>query len=181
MEIISNELKKVLDNEKRPLERVLWSGTPIPKQLAKKSLGTMFFGIFVLGFSIFWVHGAYTQSNGESLFPLFGIPFVIVALGVFFSPLTAWLNARKTIYVITDQRAFILEHGKKIKVTNFNLEQIVNIEKSVNIDGSGDLVLLKEHSVDSDGDKKTEDKGFFAIRDVKTAESAIRKLCDSTT
>jgi hypothetical protein len=181
MELINNELKKKINDEKRPNERVLWSGTPIPIQLAKQALGQSFFGIFFFGFAVFWTYGAFHQSNGESIFPLFGIPFLLVGAVLLFSPIIEWIKGYKTVYVVTDQRAFILENRKRIQVTNFDPERISNIEKSLNIDGSGDVILIKEHSTDSDGDKKTERKGFFAVRNVKEVEKAIRQLCERAT
>jgi len=184
MDLMNNlkpELKKLVDNELRSRERVSWAGQPIAKQRAISGFALWLFFIPWTGFSIFWVNGAIEQSKGESAFPLFGIPFLLIGIWMLLTPIREWFKANKTVYVVTNQRAFTIEAIKSIKVTNFNSEHITNIEKKINIDGSGDLILLKENYVDSDGDKQTKEKGFFAVTDVKLVENYIQKMCEGNT
>jgi hypothetical protein len=72
-------------------------------------------GIPVTAFAIFWMALASQQtkqiSGPGSFFPLFGIPFIVVGLGMLSSPLWRGRKALRTVYALTDQRAIIFEGG----------------------------------------------------------------------
>lgn len=109
-----------------PGERILWQGQPdgtvVWKDIAQlQSL----MGVFFTGFAIFWIamagsmtgsmptgSGGYGQPSGPPaifrLFPLFGIPFVLVGLNMLVGRLfvDAW-KRRHTTYTLTDRAAFI--------------------------------------------------------------------------
>ena len=87
-------------------ERILWSGRPAQGLLLVPSDAFLIpFGLFFLGFSIFWIAMA---SNAGGGFFLFGIPFVVVGLfmsvGRFF--VDAWLR-QTMVYAVTDRRILI--------------------------------------------------------------------------
>jgi hypothetical protein len=105
---------EAMQGEIAPGERVLWSGPPVQglrfesEDLPKSSFGLIFFA-----FSVFWVHGASIQSSGAnstsgSLFPLFGVPFVLIGfyllVGHFF-----WraLGRKYSEYAVTNQRVIM--------------------------------------------------------------------------
>ncbi len=102
-----------------PGERILWQGRP--DATADWSLlfhARSLFGLFFAGFAAFWIATAATMlsDTGSSspsllfrlLFPLFGVPFVLVGLGVIFGPLRADLAERRgAFYTLTDRAAFI--------------------------------------------------------------------------
>ncbi len=103
-----------------PGERILWQGRPdgaIDWALLfdVRSL----FGVFFTGFALFWIAMAsgmlWTGGSDAGpplffrlLFPLFGLPFVLVGLGVILAPLRADLAERRGVfYTLTDRAAFI--------------------------------------------------------------------------
>ena len=92
-------------------ERLLWSDSPDPGTMAVGALPVSLFGIPFGGFACFWVWGAWHQvargpnaSGPWLLFPLFGLPLVLVGLGLLTTPFWVWLAAQKTVYAITGVR-----------------------------------------------------------------------------
>jgi uncharacterized membrane protein YdbT with pleckstrin-like domain len=85
-------------------EKVLWSGKPEKKAFVLPVLGFVPFGLFFLGFSIFWMWGAFS-AGAPDFFTVFGLPFVVAGFGITVGPLV-WqlLRYRNTEYVITDKR-----------------------------------------------------------------------------
>ena len=74
------------------------------------------FGIPFTAFAFFWLGlasgiGRAAGPGPPGFFVLFGIPFVIVGLGMLTSPFWMFLKALRTAYAITDRRAFTIERG----------------------------------------------------------------------
>jgi hypothetical protein len=182
--ILPNAVRNRLEMELRSGERIIWTGQPIPERYARASWFLVLFGIFWTGFSVFWVVGAgWMTWNSHApgpfkLFPLFGIPFVAIGIGLLTSPIWMQKKAASTAYVITDQRAFILEQTWRgaTRVQSFASKELQSLERTQHRDGSGDILFFTERWRDSDGDRRTRRTGFFAIRDVKTVEDHLRAL-----
>jgi hypothetical protein len=116
-EHIPPDLKETVQRELKPGERVLWSEKPILTFFTPKNTQLLIFSIVWTSFAVFWTGGAasFTIPNFEDasgpfqlmrvLFPLFGLPFVLIGLAIFTIPFINYRNAVKTIYVITDWRA----------------------------------------------------------------------------
>ena len=88
--------------------------SPSPGAFSVSSLPFVLFGIPFTAFAFFWiaVAGAFRFPGVPGpfgLFALFGIPFVIVGLGLLMSPFWMYLKARRTAYAITDRRALVIE------------------------------------------------------------------------
>ncbi|MFW6117633.1 MAG: PH domain-containing protein [Thermoproteota archaeon] len=85
-------------------EKVLWRGKPVMLPFIVPTLATIPVGLIFLGFAVIWMRGA-TSVGAPRFFPLFGLPFVLIGLGVTVGP-SIWqlMRYRNTEYVITDQR-----------------------------------------------------------------------------
>ncbi len=60
-----------------------------PARMALKMIPMVLFGVLWTGFSVFWMWGASGFGQGDrigSLFALFGLPFVLIGLGMLLSP-----------------------------------------------------------------------------------------------
>jgi len=124
-------------------ENILWSGRPGLSILSSKGIiFIILFGIFWLGFSLFWVITAYLGS-GMLLFPLFGLPFVIIGIFLVFG-LPVYIRSKKknTFYAITDKRIIIItsKRGNKDVQTTF-IKDIKGINKIVKRNGVGTIVF----------------------------------------
>jgi hypothetical protein len=136
----------------------------------------------------------------HDLFPLFGIVFVVVGLGMLCSPLWMIHKARTTAYLVTDRRAIIFQGGWSTHVRSFGPSALGQLERREKGDGSGDIILAKEahyteghytagyysgtpgrggHYVPGSwmpGRWSTKEIGFFGIPQVKHVEQLLREL-----
>jgi hypothetical protein len=135
-------------------ESLYWTGTADPGRSAISALPAAIFGIPFAGFALFWVTQAYHASNimskssnnafvkGFNVFPLFGVPFLLVGLGVLLAPLWAFLKAGNTVYAITNQRVMIITGSSTRAVKSLTPTDILGVDHRERPDGSGDIVLL---------------------------------------
>ena len=185
------EAEQRLQGELRDGEHLLWAGRPRIPFLVWSALPVSIFGLFFGGFALFWIIGAATVTRSvpsevgggfglfSLLFPLFGLPFLLVGLGLILSPWLAKLRLKKTFYGVTDQRAILLEpSGFSGVETRFyplaDLERMVRTQKA---DGSGDLVFEEEtQSYRRKGRSRTRHvrHGFMGIEEVRRVEDLIR-------
>ena len=180
------ELQSIVQNELREGEELRWSGQPLVGRFVLKSLPIVLFGIPWTAFAVFWICGASGfkvpdfSEGGFAFFPLFGIPFVLIGLGMLSAPFWAARKARKTIYAVTNQRAIIFQGGRSVKVESFGRPNLNDISKRVRADGSGDLILERRvsvrHSRQNGSRESVKEIGFFGIERVDHVEDLIGAL-----
>lgn len=123
-------------------ERLLWSGRPNRGIILRVSdWFSLLFGIFWLGFVIFWMWGA-ASSGAPIFFILFGVPFFLV--GLFLVGGRFILDAfqkRKMVYAVTSQRVLILQGVINRSVRSINLRALPEILLSVRSNGSGSILF----------------------------------------
>ena len=178
------ELQRLIDSELQRDERVTWSAQPLPGRLARKAWPIVLFGLPWTAFAVFWVamaaHGIRaTGSSGlfSLVFPLFGVPFVLVGLGMLTSPFWLRRQAGRTAYVLTNQRAIILSRGwfGKISVRSFAPEGLCDLHRNQYADGSGDVIFTQDIRRNNNGNSQIP-VGFLGVDDVKSVEEQIRAL-----
>jgi len=178
---IPPRLQQIVSDELRADERTIWQSQPMAGLYARRSWPIVLFGIPWTAFAVFWVCGAAgfkmpTFSSGPDLFPLFGVPFVLIGLGMLSTPLWMRRAAKRTVYVITDQRAIIIGGAFALEVESFAPERLTDIRRKQRRDGSGDLIFRTEVAHRRDGRTHESHVGFIAIPDVKGVEFLIREL-----
>lgn len=184
-------LRNNIDNEMRSGERITWSDQPVPALFARKAWVMTLFGLPWTAFAIFWILGAsgvlgnIKEGPGpfslvRLIFPLFGVPFVLIGLGMISSPLWMRRAARRTAYLVTNQRALIVSLGWRgsFRVRSFGPEALSSLESSHRTDGSGDLIFAREIRRSNKGPRTTE-IGFIGIQEVRSAEAQLRALIQS--
>ncbi len=182
---LSHELQQRLRAELKPGESVAWVGQPNPGRYMKSGFKLWFFFIPWTAFSLFWMAGAsrfqWPRFDGAwSLFPLFGLPFLLIGIAGLSSPLWLRRKAYSIVYAITDRRAISMEGTRSITVKSYLATDLGSFERVQHQDGSGDLILHSEQYRDSDGDQRTRQSGFFAINDVRSVERLIEALISRT-
>lgn len=107
-------------------EKVLWEGKPQFAPFFAKSFIAVPFGLFFLGFALFWTAGA---SSASGVFGLFGIPFILVGLGITLSPLYSLLVYNNVYYTITDKRVILQGGviGRDVEIVDFDKIQSSNV------------------------------------------------------
>ncbi len=144
-------------------EKILWQGVPgRGLRFRRSDLTQIPFGLLFFGFALFWEYSVLARSGTRNagpigdLFPLFGIPFVVVgfykAVGRFFWD--AYLRAHTT-YALTNRRALIetTALGKKlVSVTLSDLNQ-ASLEERAN--GLGTIVLGRDTEIGAGRGRRT--------------------------
>src|SRR5690349_96132 len=176
------QIEPIATAELDPGERLVWSGSPRPGALALQAVPATLFGIPFAGFAVFWMYGAWTATTRGGhlsgpwlLFPLFGIPFLLVGLGFVTAPLWAWAGAGRTVYAITDRRALIIGGAGLRGVQSFQHADVGDITHLESGDGSGSLYFATRAFVSSNGIVNRSRVGFVGIPDVKRVEQLLRE------
>jgi hypothetical protein len=175
------ELRAKLERELHPGERIRWSGTPVPRWFTPAALAPFLFAIPWTAFAIFWTCGAAgfkvpDFKDGADLFPLFGLPFILVGLGMLSAPLWVRRKAKGTVYAITDRRAIAIEGGWSTTIRSFLPDKLGAVFRRERRDGSGDVLISRRAWRDSDGDAQSDDLGFFSVANPKEIEAMLLEL-----
>jgi hypothetical protein len=183
--------ERTAQSELEPGEKLLWAGQPDPKRLALQSLPVVLFGIPFTAFAVFWIVNALNigsnmpRTGAFSFFPLFGIPFLLVGLGMLTSPWWAHRKGSQTVYAVTDRRLLIIKGGAARSVQSFDENSIGNIERVERSNGSGDIIFAQQvrDYGGGDGDARTSvvHIGFFGIPDVRSVEKLVRDVTQRST
>ena len=178
-------LQQRLRSELKLGESITWSGQPSPRRYMKDGFKLWFFFVPWTAFSLFWIAGAArfrwpTFEHGWDMFPLFGLPFLLVGLAGLSGPFWLHRKASSIIYAITNQRALSIEGVNSITIKSYLVSDIRDVERTEHQDGYGDLMLNKEQYRDGDGDRQTRAQGFYAIADVRGVERLIDNLIRDT-
>ena len=96
-------------------EVILWQGRPSGAVVVRGSdIFESVFGLFFAGFAVFWISMASSMGTPRSapgvfqLFPLFGLPFLLIGLHKAFGRFFWQAYVRsKTNYTLTNKRGFI--------------------------------------------------------------------------
>jgi len=139
-------------------ENLLWSGQPDPNVwFAKEDLFAIPFSVFWLGFALFWEWGAMTPMREMAvktpkhvppdaftyfpyIFPLFGLPFVLIGLYMLFGRILVrrW-KRKRTYYAVTDKRVMVLYKGRRNDLRAKNISDVEDINKSADASGRGTI------------------------------------------
>jgi hypothetical protein len=93
------------------------------------------------------------------------------------SPLFVYIKSLRTVYVISDKRAFIIEKAACSKIVRSYLpEKFDDIFRRDRRDGFGDIIIKLRVIKNSDGGFVLKEEGFFRIANAKLVEKALRDL-----
>jgi len=180
-------LRQMVEAELNDHEHPLWASQPKPGRMASKALPITLFAIPFTAFAVFWIYGASGfkmpdfSKGGFSFFPLFGLPFLLVGLGMLTSPLWKMMAAKRTLYVLTEKRAIIFSGGWRTDIRSFSADQLQVLSRKQRADGSGDIVFKREVSYSNqESNLYNREIGFFGINNVKEVEDKIREVAKSS-
>ncbi|MHB1459700.1 MAG: hypothetical protein ACYC1M_00245 [Armatimonadota bacterium] len=177
-------------------ESIKWVGQPDPTKLVSSADWFIIpFSLFWCGFAVFWEAMALKgilSSRDETpfpwIFPLFGIPFVLVGLYMLFGRFIAKRYMRqRTYYVVTNQRVLSLVEFFKPRVNSLFLSALPTINVSSEGPGTGSLIFMtqignrgNQMGFDTGMDFMSQNSlglvGFFDIHDVQSVAALILKL-----
>jgi hypothetical protein len=168
------DLQQAVQSQLDAGEQLLWYGQPIARRTIRSAMPIVLFGIMWTAFALFWMAGAAGfrfpdfSRLSESLFALFGLPFVLIGLGLLASPYFVYKKAKRTVYAITNRRAIVIVSGKFKFIQSYSGKDIGTISRSERADGTGDIFFGEEA-----GEKRTKPVGFLAIPDVRRVERIL--------
>jgi len=119
---LTPDIDAAVRNELRDGEELWYAGMPSPSRMGRKMWPIAIFGLFFGGFAAFWItmaaagawfgtmkasddSGSKVAAGVVMLFPLFGLPFLLVGLAMISSPFLVGRKARRTACCVTNQRA----------------------------------------------------------------------------
>jgi hypothetical protein len=188
--VSSSDLDRI-DRHLSTGERAYWVGRPDARvHLSRGDLFLVPFSILWASFAIFWEATA-IASGAPVLFPLWGVPFVLVGLymvaGRFFF---AANRRRRTLYAVTNQRVLSLVQGRRGETVGaVYLSAIPNISTSTRSHVRGDVVFGSSSSVGGEwankglgwftqGDNANATFGFYEIEDARAVADLVERLRD---
>jgi len=147
--VTPSDARGMITSELQAGESLQWTGTADASRAAISALPAMLFGIPFAGFALFWMtmayHGTRTVSRSSSplfsVFPLFGVPFLLIGLGIVSAPLFAYFKALKTAYAITDKRVLVITDGRARSVKSYTPADIVSVDHMERAGGTGDVII----------------------------------------
>ena len=190
LQSIEPHLRGLVQAEVRDGERLVWAGQPVPRFFNAGTIAAVVFAIPWTAFAIFWTAGAFAATRGAGgaggndsmsyffryAFPLFGVPFILIGLGMFSAPYWMARQLKRTVYAVTDRRAVVFAPGwfGSRKVRSFAPDALASMERVERPDGSGDLIF-EQYTQRRGSSTHTVRHGFFAVRDVRAVEDVLRK------
>lgn len=179
------DAQRRLTAELQPGERLVWADAPRPRYFTAPALVAFLFAIPWTGFAVFWVvmaGGMAWFSGGDDrtpapfkIFPLFGLPFILIGIGLLSSPIWMRRKLLRTVYAVTDRRAIVFEGSaltSAVTVRSFLPERLTSMARTERADGSGDLVFEQFRQRVGSG-STTVTRGFQSVGQVREVEALI--------
>lgn len=154
-----------------PDETLLWKGHPEKGNLFLPSdLFISFFGLFFLGFSLFWEFGVI--QTGNTFMILWGVPFILIGCFLTFGRFLykAYLR-NKTFYAVTNKK-LIIRSGRR--TTIYHGKDLPPMTIHIHGDGNG-TILFTETTYRSKG-TRTNTFALENLRDHVFAQQAIDRM-----
>lgn len=182
-----NDAQVRAQSELQSGESIYWTGTADPARAAITALPAALFGIPFAGFALFWINGAYQASSHISknsnsfaksfaVFPLFGLPFLAIGLGIVLAPLWAYLKGRSTVYAVTNQRVMVITGSGNRSVKSFTPNDIAGVEHRERPDGSGDVLIRTNAIMRTNNSMSQMTIGLFGVANVKEVAQQVMNL-----
>lgn len=142
---IAQRLDLALSRELQPGERVMWKGMKLARVEARGFL-IWLFAIPWTAFALFWMTmaGLFSARDGDwfgLIFPLFGLPFVLIGLAMFAAPFLSFFQRGRVLFAVTDARVLKLSLGRDLKVNSVPADKIRDSIRRESADGTGTIDL----------------------------------------
>lgn len=173
-----------------PGETLIWEGSPAPgfrhvlRNLFFTAFGIPFFGagLFVSGMGLGYLLGFAEDWNVWHValgivLAAFGVPFIAVGAGMVFGPwLDEYLKPSRVRYALTDRNGYVASRLWKRGLEVLPLRAGTRVEYEEHTDGTGSVYFYFEDYRDSDGDRRSEKKGFEKLAEGHEVYQRIRGL-----
>lgn len=177
---ISENIKERVEKELEPGELVEWLGLRLPHYFKPSQILSFMLGILWTGFSIFWTLELARQID-PIIAILIGISFTLAGLAILYAVIIyAHLKPRKTIYLITNNRAIIIEEWWGRIIQSFYPDHLQDIYCREKKNGIGDVIITCRAIRESKFIAQSERLGFLRIKGPKEVEKKLKKLAEQS-
>lgn len=183
--VLSRAMKLKIKSEINPDERLIWSGQPLASKMAKRGIPLAVFGIPWTAFSLFWTYAASgfempSFNSGFDFFPLFGIPFILIGIGLLTAPFWMGFSAGNTVYVLTNKRAIIFSKSfSNFTIKDYLPEQLKDVYRQEDAEDRGSIIFGEEVGTGKNSNTSTS-YGFLGIPDVREVEKLVKELAEKS-
>ncbi|HYM10831.1 MAG TPA: PH domain-containing protein, partial [Bryobacterales bacterium] len=115
-------------------------------------------------------------TKGFAVFPIFGLPFLLIGLGVILTPLWAYLKGLSTVYAVTNQRVMVISGRGTRSVKSVTPADIVAVDYRERPDGSGDIAILTTAQTRTNNSVSQVKVGLFGVSNVKEVARQVMNL-----
>lgn len=169
-------------------ERLRWHGRPREGAIKWAAFGIWLFAIPWTAFALFWTYMAWsgvdTMADEEGpggilkyAFPLFGVPFILIGLGMLLTPVLGLFSSSERIHGITDKRIITLTSARGVvRVKSLQARHIGPIERWEGKQGRGKVTIETHSTRDSEGERKTETVTLIGVENAARVEELVRAL-----
>jgi len=156
-----------------PDEHIIWQGRPATGlRLKPRNLIKSPFGIFFLGYAIFWTSNS--ARTGGTGFLMFGLPFIAAGLWLVFGKhIFDSLRRGRTHYTLTNKRAFIATDLFGRKLQSFVIHKNSPLEYHP---GPPDTIIFAIQDIQTDDETVYQDIGFELIDDGPHVYELLREI-----
>jgi hypothetical protein len=139
MSIIPDEIGREIAGS----ERVLWSGQPRQGVVFRGAdVFLVPFSLLWCGFAVFWEWSVLQAPKAPAIFPLFGIPFVVIGLYFVIGRFFAEAKQRsRTFYAVTNERVLIISGLLARRIKSISLRTLSDLALSESSDGKGTITF----------------------------------------
>jgi Bacterial PH domain len=186
--VTPSDAQFMVQSELQPGESLQWTGTADPARAALSALPASLFGLPFAGFALFWMTAAYRGSHAMSkastnpiggvfsFFPLFGLPFLLIGLGIVFAPLLTYFKAQKTAYAVTDKRVLVITGGRTRTVRSCTPADIVSVDHREREGGTGDVIIRTNSIMQTRNSLSQMTIGLLGVNNVKEVARLVLNL-----
>lgn len=179
-----DDLRDILRRELLPGEHLVWHARPDPRRFNAPFV-IWLFAVPWTAFSLFWeamalmplLGGGHTPSavrySFGIVFPIFGLPFVAIGLGMMGAPFWAKRMMARTIFGLTDRRVLRVTAARKRKVKSVMIDQMGPIDVASGSDGWGSLRIETGSRLDAEGERVTTQFEVDCVPDVARLEALL--------
>lgn len=177
-------------------EQLLWSGRPIPKKQSNAvrsrnpllivGLVYSLVGIVMLILGFIFALALHGESGTipATIVSSIGGFFLLLSFIFFITSSFTGISPKNQSYVITDQRVMVIQSGRTMRVTSYSLDNIKQLTRVENGDGSGTLFLTPQttfygayssNSYNSQMGSQAAQGRFMNVANVREVESILRR------
>lgn len=180
---VRQQLDFALREEMRDGEILRWQGMKLAR-IEPKGFGIWAFAIPWTAFSLFWTAMASLATVATSqnvgflgwAFPLFGLPFILIGLGMLASPFLPYFQRGRILFAVTDQRVLELRMGRDLTVKSVPTSRIGDIVRHESSDATGSVEIALSAPMIGFNGRRTEEMTIGRVKDVRGAYEAVLDL-----